>query len=106
MRTLAPLPDARAAARRGGKVPMHWAGAHLYSVCTRERAPGARHVEGPRRQTAEHHNHAKASREMPLYKAPQCGAFLFMPPRFHNRRMDDIVRQAIAKWPNVPDCWA
>jgi hypothetical protein len=23
-----------------------------------------------------------------------------------NRLMDDIVRQAIAKWPNVPDCWA
>jgi hypothetical protein len=23
-----------------------------------------------------------------------------------NREMDDIVRQAIAKWPNVPHCWA
>ena len=22
-----------------------------------------------------------------------------------NKRMDDIVRQAIAKWPNVPDCY-
>jgi len=30
-----------------------------------------------------------------------CGAFLL---RAHNRAMDDIVRQAIAKWPNVPDC--
>ena len=25
--------------------------------------------------------------------------------RAHNRAMDDIVRQAIAKWPNVPDCY-
>jgi hypothetical protein len=25
--------------------------------------------------------------------------------RLDNRAMDDIVRQAIAKWPNVPDCW-
>jgi hypothetical protein len=40
---------------------------------------------------------------MPLHKAPQCGAFLFAPP--DNRAMDDIVRQAIAKWPNVPHCW-
>ena len=24
---------------------------------------------------------------------------------FHNERMDDIVRQAIAKWPNVPHCY-
>jgi hypothetical protein len=41
---------------------------------------------------------------MPLHKAPPCGAFLFAAP--DNRRMDDIVRQAIAKWPNVPHCWA
>ena len=38
---------------------------------------------------------------MPLHKAPQCGAFLFP----HNVPVDDIVRQAIAKWPNVPHCW-
>jgi len=29
-----------------------------------------------------------------------------LPPRkAHNRAMDDIVRQAIAKWPHVPDCY-
>ena len=26
-------------------------------------------------------------------------------PRFDNAAMDDIVRQAIAKWPNVPHCY-
>src|SRR3990167_6791426 len=25
--------------------------------------------------------------------------------RAHNCRMDDIVKQAMAKWPNVPDCY-
>jgi len=25
--------------------------------------------------------------------------------RGHNRGMDDIVKQALAKWPNVPDCY-
>ena len=40
---------------------------------------------------------------MPLHKAPQCGAFLFAAP--DNDSMDDIVRQALAKWPNVPHCW-
>lgn len=40
---------------------------------------------------------------MPLHKAPRCGAFLFPAP--DNRAMDDIVRQAIAKWPHVPHCW-
>jgi hypothetical protein len=40
---------------------------------------------------------------MPLHEAPHCGAFLFA--RVHNRAMDDIVRQAIAKWPHVPHCW-
>ena len=29
---------------------------------------------------------------------------LFICP-LDNRAMDDIVRQAIAKWPNVPHCW-
>lgn len=33
------------------------------------------------------------------------GAFVFEAPGFDNRRMDDIVRQAIAKWPNVPHCY-
>lgn len=42
---------------------------------------------------------------MPLHKAPRCGAFLFG-ARSDNRAMDDIVRQAMAKWPNVPHCWA
>jgi hypothetical protein len=42
---------------------------------------------------------------MPLHKAPHCGAFLFG-VQSDNGAMDDIVRQAIAKWPNVPDCWA
>src|SRR3569832_2833913 len=40
---------------------------------------------------------------MPLHKAPLCGAFLFSAS--HNLPMDDSVRQAIAKWPNVPHCW-
>jgi hypothetical protein len=48
---------------------------------------------------------------MPLHKAPRCGAFLFLWRPFDlvrsdNGAMDDIVRQAIAKWPNVPHCWA
>jgi hypothetical protein len=33
------------------------------------------------------------------------GSFLRWAPRAHNRRMDDIVRQAMAKWPNVPHCY-
>lgn len=31
---------------------------------------------------------------------------LFIWARSDNGPMDDIVRQAIAKWPNVPHCWA
>ena len=27
------------------------------------------------------------------------------PLKFYHHTMDDIVRQAIAKWPNVPDCY-
>lgn len=61
-----------------------------------------------------------ASHQMPFTGAPR-GAFVFSTwlrsPRtstarehrqaasFDNRRMDDIVRQALAKWPNVPHCY-
>jgi hypothetical protein len=57
---------------------------------------------------------------MPLRKAPQPGAFFFVNRIFSVRLsvarerpveriicriMDDIVRQAIAKWPHVPHCY-
>jgi hypothetical protein len=39
-------------------------------------------------------------------KTPLAASFVFGPPNFHNcLTMDDIVRQAIAKWPNVPHCY-
>ena len=41
---------------------------------------------------------------MPFHKAPRMRR-LFVFWRSHNLPMDDIVRQAIAKWPNVPNCW-
>jgi hypothetical protein len=37
------------------------------------------------------------------FKAPPMRRFLF--GGVHNQRMDDIVRQALAKWPNVPHCY-
>jgi hypothetical protein len=43
-----------------------------------------------------------------LVDAPSQGAANAAPFCFcasDNRAMDDIVRQAIAKWPNVPHCW-
>ena len=44
---------------------------------------------------------------MPLHKAPLKPAPFYWARRlgFDNAAMDDIVRQAIAKWPNVPHCW-
>ena len=43
---------------------------------------------------------------MPFHKAPAGRLFYCVAAgHLHNRRMDDIVRQALAKWPNVPHCW-
>jgi hypothetical protein len=44
-------------------------------------------------------------RDAPPQGAAQSAPFYF-PVRSDNEPMDDIVRQAIAKWPNVPHCWA
>lgn len=40
------------------------------------------------------------------HKAPREPRRLFCLVRSDNGAMDDIVRQAIAKWPDVPHCWA
>src|SRR6476469_2828885 len=40
---------------------------------------------------------------MPLPRRRRSAPFYFPAP--HNPSMDDIVRQAIAKWPNVPACY-
>lgn len=50
-----------------------------------------------------------ASDEMPLSRRPDGRLFYWLgsiaTDAFHNGRMDDIVRQAMAKWPNVPHCY-
>jgi hypothetical protein len=62
------------------------------------------HRRGTEETTRQNTNYfSEASHEMPLAGAARCGAF-FCPPS-DNEGMDDIVRQAIAKWPNVPHCF-
>ena len=34
-----------------------------------------------------------------------CQRFSIVPSCATMQRMDDIVKQAMAKWPNVPACW-
>src|SRR3569832_1411462 len=65
------------------------------------RAPRSRGTEetSPKNST----NHAKGiDVDAPQRRRPAAPFYL---SGFDNGLMDDIVRQAIAKWPNVPHCW-
>jgi hypothetical protein len=67
---------------------------------------GAREDEGPRRHKAPKNTTRsyRQPRQLPTQQAPRTHAALFFARSYHGP-MDDIVRQAIAKWPNVPHCY-